>query len=383
MNCQEITKFIEKVFTQKELIFGVSLSSLPESIALVDEIKDTAEKCSPYSLNILKRVNLSNKLDLSYVGDFYDGWALAKKGGMKVFVNTKGDFLLGQDGKPLEFTAADRFSEGLAAVRVDGKLRYLKLDGTLLPNEYTPMHGDLEYLRFSEGFAPIVPNRGTDQKLYLRRDGTEMLMPDSMISLGHFGKEGYALIYFKDASYQFMSPLGLILEAQNGSTRFRSAAAFSDGYAPVKTSEGWSFMDRRGKFRKGKSGKELVLTDRNIDGIGSQRDGWFWVRVEEDKQKFVNLDGDYFVDEFGRDKFDAASSFSEGFALIYTDNPDGKGVKHSFVDVNGKYLRGKDGKILEFDHAREFDDGLIRVRDELSSAKYIDHNGREINFGKQ
>jgi WG containing repeat len=131
--------------------------------------------------------------------EFHEGWAVVKAGAVKRFIDVNGRYFLRQigntgRGEPIvssNFMAANSFSEGVAAVCVEEKFRFMTPKGDFItPNDYISasdfsdglarvgLVGQYEYIdkkgtvvfavkkdqgmQFSEGFAQIIdhyPNR--------------------------------------------------------------------------------------------------------------------------------------------------------------------------------------------------------------------------------
>jgi hypothetical protein len=104
--------------------------------------------------------------------EFHEGYAVVKAGGVKRFIGKDGRYFLRQigntgRGEPIvseNFMAANSFSEGVAAVCVEEKYRYMKPTGDFLtPNDYVSASD------FSDGVARVAL---VGQNEYIDKKGT-------------------------------------------------------------------------------------------------------------------------------------------------------------------------------------------------------------------
>ena len=392
MNCKELTTFLQKVLDKRELIYDPQDEDIEDTQELVDEIGNTAEKCDSYNRNIELRVNLAKQSELKYVGDFYSGWALAyTKNSIPVFVNRKGELLKDEDGKELSFPVADRFSEGIAAVRVANDLRFIKADGTFLKGTYKPSERGIKAHRFSEGHAVVI----TD-------DGENLIDKEGNIVLNRSWSKiepvscGFARV--KDTFSHFIRPDESWLDPNSSVAEFRFGTDFVDGCAFILAeSEGkskWIMIDTNGttilddlnKIDQSNEKRNEFDLSENIDEIDSFKNNWAIFSTATNWFGFLNKEGKRLRDDFKKSLFKDANGFSEGFALVITYNEDNS-KNHRFINSEGKYLRGIEGKILEFSWASDFENGLARVilgdlngPAENIDVFYIDRNGKRIDF---
>jgi len=391
MNCQELTTFLQKVLDNRGLIFEPKDEELEEAFALKEEIERAAEDESLYNQNIRSRVKLSQELNLSYVGDFYDDWAVAirKESKRTVFVDKYGNFFKGPDDEVLEFEEADRFSGGIAAVLVisddPAKIRFLKKDGTFLNGFYCQSQdSDLSRHRFSLGFALGSED---NKSIYVKSDGTTIDIGGNYETANPPSDGAWALMKERTGLYEFHSFLGKgRLMTEFGNDTFDDAAQFSEGFAPIKINDDWIFINTEGKFCRRKEDNTIVQIHRSfwnpqrIAKIESRHNGWFRFTAGA-LYGFVKEDGSFFQDEAGSRRFVWTSNFSEGFAIIRFNV--GDHAIFRYIDIAGKYLRDEDGKMLEFTHAQNFNEGLALVQQTAGAeAVWMDRQGRIIEFGK-
>ena len=276
------------------------------------------------------------------------------------YYNEKGKVVI----KP-QFTLARKFSEGLAAVNINGSdNEWGFIDSTGKMKTSTNFH---EVKDFSEGLAAVaIYNR---KGLYYPRTNSTLL------SLwGYIDKEG-----------NFVIP-----------ARFFHAFSFVNGVARFWTGP-WASQNKYGIIDK--TGKEIVepkfdkIQDNFYEGLAPFRIGKKW--------GFIDTKGNILIEA----KFDSTRRFSEGVAAVGIRNKfdvliwgfiDKKGeivIKPNFSSVgkfseglakfgnfNGKYgFIDKTGKIAikaKFDGVDDFSNGQAGVYIQTKET-YIDIHGRE------
>jgi hypothetical protein len=136
---------------------------------------------------------------------------------------------------PLEFDAAESFSEGVAAVKRGGKWFYIGPDGK------RTIPGDFDEARyFSEGFAPVRlgPRYGFIDHL------GHFLVEPRFDEIDDYGFQGGLAAVRVGAVWGYFATNGQMwIEA-----RFRRAGRFSEGVAPVEVGFLWGFVDGTGRL---------------------------------------------------------------------------------------------------------------------------------------
>jgi len=388
MNCNELTTFLQKVLDNRDLIFEPKDGQLEETVELKDEIEKVVEENTPYNRNLRLRVELSERLKLNYVGDFHDGWAVATNRRNKwVFVDKEGDFLTHAEGDIWEFDDADQFSEGVAAVEVDGHIRYITTSGIFFSGTYSKGSANLAFRRFSNGVARV--DIEDTQKYFHKRDGSPLInLGDAYSYVGKMSAEGLARFVKKTTDKQgFLDKRGrewarLPVFSEN----ILAVTAFSEGYAAIRhknitdSKTWWSFIDSIGNFYNNVL-KEIHLDGEEIEVMDSLDCGWFMCIFKGGRQYgYVNLNGEFLKSEDSKDRFEGAFHFYEGLARVFVTNDQNRHVTR-FINTRGKYLRDEDDNILEFTKATDFNDGLANVIFDNGDQYYLTKTGDLIRFG--
>ena len=265
-------------------------------------------------------------------GDFTDGLAAVEVDGKYIFIDKQGATV--DWGIPLQYEYLDDFSEGLAAVAIDGKYGYIDRNGTIA---ITPTFESAEY--FSDGLA-LVMNKSAEGLMYehyIDISGEKTLsLPDDRLLYsfseglaqhGVWNEKGNA------ADEGYIDSTG----AEIIPTHFAFTSAFSDGYAYVKTKEEeLGFIDKTGQM-------VLESTLRFSPQIFTE--GLIGVEID---RNFGYLDktGSIVIEP----KFDRVGLFSEGLAPVAID------AKYGFIDKTGEW-------VIEprFKEAYSFSEGLAPV----------------------
>ena len=400
MNCTELTIFLQKVLDKRELIYDPKDESIFETHKLVEEVEETWEKNQPF--NMFLRVELSQELDLSHVGDFYDGWAVAVRDGLNVYVNKDGEFLRGEDGEILEFVYeyADRFSEGIAATIRDGKLVFIRIDGSFISGNFSYSIDIPWHYRFAAGIACARPEDKGFPK-YINKDG---IFPENLNRrvrwASRFSEDGYAAPDLLDNSqpkaWSFVNQSGENLTVEDGCEYFPAVVNFSEGYAWVKAvlSNGekeWRVIDTGGKYQRNILG--IITRIFQADRVSVRPFKCGWGRVEDNvtkRSQFFSPQREVLVDENGNNLFESAQDFSEGYSIVKIDG------QYQLLGMDGRYMRDEDGEIVAFRNIKAFykgtyigfEDGLINIvikKDNPSDERwqYMDHRGRIVEFGNK
>ena len=390
MNCKELTTFLQKVLDKKGMIYDPQDGQLGDVQELIDEIEKVFKEETPYNRNIRFRLKLAEQIGLmTYVGDFHDGWALAKDQlGNLMYVNKEGEFLKGENGEVIIPSSGDRFSEGLAAVIDKNALKFLKPDGSFLAGEFSGRTSDITFHRFSNGLARVEIE--DTKKYFLKSDGNLLDLGDLYSYVGKMSVEGLARFMKKTTGEQ-----GFINKRGNHWSRLPippenilSVTSFSEGFAAVShknifdSKVWWSFIDDTGNFYRNEF-RETHLDGEEIEAMDSLNCGWFKCVYEGGlRYGYINLAGESLKTEDGIGTFTLSSDFCEGLARVFVKNDLGLYVMR-FIDVQGKYLRDDEGNICEFTKAEDFDDGLAKVTFDNGEQFYLTKTGELVQFGKQ
>lgn len=406
MNCKELTTFLQKVLDQRELIEN-PVENFERTERFIAEIESVYEKFETYHYGL--RIRLSKEHNLSYVGEFHDGWATAcpdinDHTSHYYFMNMQGELLRGEDGAILDFPLADRFSEGIAAVYTkEGDQRFIRTDGTFLSGVYkrTPVSADLKKRRFVSGRALVQADNG--KEVYINVECVS-IHGDLEVPITPFSDDGYAMVSavtkYGRTTTEFMSTEGWgdFLNIEDRS--YVPLANFSEGYGIVgKTEDGGQnynirLIDTNGRFVRDAEGKILSrCIDMRDSEIYPFHNGYVAFVVNNNTFFFIDKTMNYsFKDETGESVFyrvvgGSQHSFEDGLMPVRIKNDDGTETVRVLMS-NGKYLRyfegDKKGEIIELDrNAGGFnEDGLARTYvDGFVLSQWIDRKGRVVPFG--
>jgi hypothetical protein len=258
---------------------------------------------------------------------FFSSSVLAQENNYLLLINVKGKGkgFVSETGKVIiepQFDDAEKFSEGLAAVQINGKWGFIDKSGNLV------IQPQFTYVKnFSESLALINENR-------------------------HFG---------------YINAKGQILIEP----RYDKAFDFSDGLARVKTGKKWQFIDKTG----------AVVLDLNYDWVGDFSEGRAVVAKNFSRVAYESDIKVSYIDKSGKpftDWFTSASEFSEGLAFVSNDSriipgfsrseygldfdnitnrTPGKLFKYQAIDSSGKIIFK-----ANFDDVSSFSDGLAQIQ---------------------
>ena len=239
---------------------------------------------------------------------------------------------------------ADYFSEGLAAVKLNGKWGYIDTTGkVIIPFQYDWALG------FEDGEALVVIGEDDAAKYYIiDRAGKviEELTNDDYD--GPYDEEEYyfseGLCATQDGDWDYNSKFGFVDE--NWKTviapKYDEAYNFFDGLAHVKIGDKWGCID--------KTGKEIVPI--KYDWLYDFSEGLAIVE-NDDKYGFVDRTGNLVIPI----EYSFALFFSEGLAgVIFSDEPTGK---WGFINKTGNVIVPPSFDDVGYYGFRE---GLVAVR---------------------
>lgn len=286
---------------------------------------------------------------IPYNGSFSEGLAAVGIEGKWGFIDKSGNEVV-----PLKYGYADEFSEGLACVSLTNKYKkdkYGFIDKS--GNEVVPLKYDWAG-SFSEGLAMVkLDGRWS----FIDKLGNEVLQLSN--GDGENFSEGLAMVgsrgivsfgYYFD-QYGFVDRLGNEVVP----LKYSSASSFREGFAHVSNFGSHGFIDKSGN----------TVVPLKYDFAGSFSEGL----------APVNLDGRWgFIDMSGNEvvplKYDDVWYFSEGFAPVKLND------RWGFIDRSGNEVLQQ----LEYDEVLPFSEGFARVRltDNYNEDKYgfIDKSGK-------
>lgn len=279
---------------------------------------------------------------------FYDGLARVVVNRKFGFINKSGQYVI----QP-KYEFAKDFSENLAAVKVtDEGWKYINRSGEYAFEPNFKMEGAQS---FSDGMAAVK----VDGKWgYINKEGNFVIKPQYValreedLSLAGDFSEGLAAVKLKKVGY-IDTKGSCVIEPQ-----FDEARDFSDGFAAVCVGDKWGFIDKHGNY----------LTELKFDWALSFSEGLAAVTIG-DKRGFINKEGDFVI----KPQFDGgrswANGFSEGLAVVEL------GDKEGYIDKNGNFVIP-----AIYDSCDDFKNGLAMVRCWMDERYfgYIDQTGNFI-----
>lgn len=228
-----------------------------------------------------------------------------------------------------------RFSEGLAAVKINGLYGYVDTSGSVV---IQPQFGAA--FAFSGGLARVeLPNNGKTG--FIDKQGATVI--PAQFAGGSDFSEGLAAVQFGSFDMAFIDVTGKVV-----TPHVAEAWGFSSGLAPVAIwtppqRPQYGFIDKTGNF----------AIPAHFDSITVNQgpafsEGFAIVGVGQTRTKYG------YVDTAGNmaipPQFDAAGPFHDGLAAVFT------GLKHGFIDKSGSWVIPP-----QFDIAFNFSEGLARV----------------------
>lgn len=235
------------------------------------------------------------------------------------------------------YVKAGNFSDGAVAVFDGDKWGYLDTGGeTIVPFEYDKVK------RFGGGIALVNKDK---RWLYIDKTGKELDMPDS--------DKKYD---FNESGGAFISRNGLIgLMDHNGKVviepKYNKIQPYKMGFLKVKSGELWGTIGTSGE----------VVVEPIYEEIGAYREGMVVVKKDGvygllDENGFIPVDGAYKIWDF-----------PEEGNLARAENRD---KKNGFIDRSGKWIIDP-----KFEKARNFDNGVAPVSEDGKLWGYIDNRG--------
>ncbi|MDT4966375.1 MAG: hypothetical protein QOJ64_1112 [Acidobacteriota bacterium] len=237
-------------------------------------------------------------------GQFSEGLTLVVNDGKWGYVNSEGEVVAAG------FEAAKGFSENLAAIKVADKWGYVDTSGKIvIQPRFTAAD------KFSEGLALVTEADGTLG--YIDQSGKVVItvgknkgsfasrFKDGLATIDRVGESGYI-----DRTGKF------VIRLQQGDR----GAPFSGELAQVYRGEATTFVNRAGKY---------LFEPKILFDLGEWSEGMISARAER-----YGLYG--YVDESGKfviaPQFHQAKIFSDGLAVVRLTN------QHGYVDRSGKFV---------------------------------------------
>nr|WP_162463254.1 WG repeat-containing protein [Paenibacillus psychroresistens] len=277
-----------------------------------------------------------------------------------------------------QFSDVLPFTEGLAAVEIDGLWGYIDITGKIV---IPPGYG-LAY-EFSEGLANVENFDNDEYKSGFIDKSGKIVIPLQFNNALDFS-EGITPVEYKDSS-QYINKNGEVIIKQKffKATDFSEGVAavaesimdpasyidkegrkvfnetygigsstFIGGFAAVQVGEKWGFIDHTGK----------LIIQPQFSWTGQFSEGLVSVYTD-DKWGFMNSSGEMAI----APKYEFASDFSEGLAMIQMDR------KRGYINNKGEIVIEP-----EFVIAFDFKNGLALVENNEHEQAYINQKGEFI-----
>lgn len=298
------------------------------------------------------------------------------------YINQKGEVVIQPkykcDGLP------NNFNDGLAVVKIKGKFGYIDTKGNVAIKPVFDEARD-----FSEGMAAVCKINEYGQQMwgFVNAKG-EIVVDFSKISYAEDFSDGLAkvkfLLEYRDSSYQFIDKEGKVVFTTNF-----GCGDFQEGLAPIINEEElYGYMDKNGKvviepqFYSAKGFKDgmarVMIKERKIDldSMSSKDEEMPKIKTSIEKWGYINKEGKVVIDP----KFDYASDFSEGVALVGNWYENIYFYQTGYINTEGDYVI--EPKYLQIDgYKGDFRNGLALVpfdkNDNLDIAfAYINKEGK-------
>ncbi len=237
------------------------------------------------------------------------------------YINRKGEIVIQPQFVRTSLDFLTYFSEGLAAVCIEpGKCGYIDEAGKYVIN---PQFQDVN--DFSEGLAAVW----VEGKLgYIDRTGKFVINPQFELSKGHRG-DGFIIDFSEGlASIKIGDKMGFIDKSGKIviNPQFDLAFPFSESIAAVVIDNKGGFIDKEGK----------IIINPQFDEVRPFINGLAVVKIGE-QFGYIDKTGKIVVNP----QFDYALPFSkEGLAFVVTGKGSGPGseAKYGYIDKDGKYV---------------------------------------------
>jgi len=359
----------------------------------------TLTGCGNKEENNNNKQNESNteigKLDLEVeeLREFSEGLVAVKINGKWGYMDKKGNIVI-----DCLYESAGEFSEGLVAVQKDGKYGYINNNGDVVVDFKYRTANSFEF-----GYAVI--RSGTYYGV-IDKEGNEIIVPNKYMANITVVSDG---LFFVDGAYTGANDGGYDIIDKNGNVIIDSIAdggKCSDGLIAVKQiakddtnpmkNGKWAYIDEKGN----------IVIDYIYDHVGPFVDEVAGV-VKDGKIGYINKKGEYVIEaKYPYGDNTILRDYSCGIVRIYdTDktiffDKEGKEVftiepnvamdfsdDMAKVEKNDKvgYINKKGELVIDYkySHGFDFNDGLAKVyKDEFVNFEFIDKSGKAILAGK-
>lgn len=258
----------------------------------------------------------------------------AQKGDKWGYIDKKGRFVI----EP-QFDSIDVFSEGFAAVAVDGKIGFIDKTGNMvIAPQFDGLNGG-----FCDGLA-CVSHDG--QWNYIDKKGNKAF--SSQYEESYSFSEGLAIIK-ENGLYGFLDKTGCIAIPP----KYNQVRQFSESMAPVELDGKWGFVNKKGE----------MLIPTIFDYASGFSEGLAAVEIEG-KWGYIDKHGEFIISPC----FGWACPFSDGLAPIADFE-----YRWGVIDKTGEYRF-----YPQFSYVFPFNEGVALVMEEGNRFEYMFSNGNFI-----
>ena len=241
------------------------------------------------------------------------------------YINKKGEIVI-----PYQYKSANRFSEGLAAVRENGKWGVINKEGKMV---IKPQFSAWIY-NFEDGIATI---KDGGKYKYIDKKG-ELLCEADFDEVypfnGEIAEVRKKVSKFCWGGFLLTAAMGSIVDHPAPNTSVRRIEIDQNDLTTQKQKRG--YIDKKGDF---------VVSTKN-DQVDKFHEGIVRV-VTDGKSGYMNIKGEYIIPA----QYDAILGFSEGVVGASKDK------KWGYVD-----LKGNEVIPFKYDMVSDFSEGLAAVR---------------------
>ena len=250
-------------------------------------------------VNFYSKIDSKFKFRLKFdcVDDFTDGFAAVKLNGKWNYINTEGQFLSRQ-----WFDDAWNFNEGFAAVSLNSMWNFINTEGQFLSERWFDV-----VWNFYEGFAIVRLN---DKWNFINHQG--QLPSKQWFDAAWNFRDGVAEVIL-NGKYNFINTEGRLLSQE----WFNNVGSFYDGFAAVKLNGKWNYINTEGR----------LLSQQWFDEAWHFREG-FAQAFLNGKTNFINTEGQFLSERW----FDDAGGFIKRFAEAKLNG------KWSLINTEGELL---------------------------------------------